>query len=384
MSLGELAEGAKLEPHDSPEKACDPNLISRIQYTGGSTGVPKGAVRTHAADLAEFDGVIGSNGLGERDDNVVLIQSPLEHHGGHSWFTTTIALGATLVLCGKFDTKVILDTIERERVTYVLILPPTSYERLLSDSAAATTDLSSVRVVQSSAGAAPRSSIEAIYRFFPNAVMNYGWGQSESGIGPSIALTREMLGSDSRLLGSIGWPMPGMELRIVDEDGNDVPNGAPGEALARSKALMSEYWGRPDLTEKVFEGEWLRTGDVMLRDDGGCYYLVSRIKDMIKSGGENVFAAEVEGVLLAHPDITDCAVFGVSDPVMVEAVAAAIQLQPGATVSIEDVQAWCKSKIASYKKPRYIMFMDNLGRNDAGKIDKNALKRCFEACRTKE
>lgn len=377
LPLRAVSEMISNESSDEVGMVRDASLLSRIQYTGGSTGIPKGAARTHSADLVEFDGVIGSNGMGERDDNVVLIQSPLEHHGGHSWFTTTLALGATLVLCGKFDPLTILGAIERERVTHILILPPTSYERLLAHPKAQSADLSSVRLVQSSAGAAYRSAIEAIFDAFPNAILNYGWGQSESGLGTSIAFTREMLQEGSDLLSSIGRPMPGMELRIVDEAGKDVPPGEEGEALARSGALMDGYWGKPDLTAASFMGEWLRTGDIMRQDGQGYYYLVSRKKDVIKSGGENVFASEVEAALLAHPDIADCMVFGVADPIMVEAVAAVVETKKGASLTKEDVQAWCKSCIASYKKPRYVVFKEDLGRNDAGKINRESIMEYF-------
>lgn len=367
LSTGVLMGLAALEDSSPIVIPHNLGLVSRIQYTGGSTGVPKGAKRTQFADLAECASVLGSNGLGIRDDNVVLIQSPLEHHGGHSWLIATIAAGATLVLCGKFDPGVILRAIEDKRVTYLLVLPPTSYIRLLSSPLAKQFDLTSVRLVQSAAGAMTRKAIDMMFEAFPNATINYGWGQSESGSGTSIAITRELL-SNGRLLQSIGTPMPGLELKIVDDMGKEVPCGIPGEAMVRCPAVMSGYWGQPALTDAMFEKGWLRTGDIMVQDQDGYYYLVSRKKNVIKSGGENVFAAEVERAILSCPGVRDCVVYGVADPVMGEAVAATVECEPNVVLTGKQVQEWCRGLLASYKKPRYIAFVDQLSRNDAGKI----------------
>lgn len=349
----------------------DPDALSRIQYTGGSTGLPKGAARTHAADLVELDAIMDSNGIGDDPDNVVLIQCPLEHHGGHSWFTITFAAGATLVICEAFNAEQILHFIEFYRVTYMILLPPTTYLRLLRCPTIDQCDLSSVRLVQSAAGATTKPIIQAIYDKFPNAVLNYGWGQSESGAGSSLKITRAMLEVGSPLLESVGRPMKHVEMKVVDEAGREVPDGEVGEALFRSASVMRGYYGQRDLTDEAFTPDgWLRTGDLMMRDAEGYYYVRSRKKDMIKSGGENVFVAEVENVLRTHPDVEDCVVFGTSDPVMGEAVAAVIQPRAGSNLTAAEVQTHCKGYIASYKKPRYVVFMDDLGRDGAGKVRK--------------
>lgn len=358
----------------------DAQVLSRIQYTGGSTGLPKGAARTHAADLVELDAIMDSNGIADDPDNVVLIQCPLEHHGGHSWFTIAFAAGATLVICEAFNAEQILHSIERYRVTYMILLPPTTYLRLLRCPTIDQYDLGSVRLVQSAAGATTRPIIEAIYDKFPNAVLNYGWGQSESGAGTSLRITRAMLSEDSPLLESVGQPMKHVEMKVVDEAGNELPDGQVGEALFRSRAVMRGYYGQDDLTEAAFApGGWLRTGDLMERDADGYFYVRSRKKDMIKSGGENVFVAEVENVLRTHPAIDDCLVFGTSDPVMGEAVAAVVQPRVGSNLTAVEVQQWCKRSIASYKKPRYVVFMDDMGRDDAGKVRKQDIVAYFDA-----
>ena len=239
-----------------PSLFRDPDALSRIQYTGGSTGLPKGAARTHGADLVELDAIMDSNGIGDDPDNVVLIQCPLEHHGGHSWFTIAFAAGATLVICEAFNAEQILHFIEFYRVTYMILLPPTTYLRLLRCPTIDQCDLSSVRLVQSAAGATTKPIIQAIYDKFPNAVLNYGWGQSESGAGSSLKITRAMLEADSPLLESVGRPMKHVEMKVVDEDGNEVPDGEVGEALFRSRSVMQGYYGQPDLLPR--ETSWFR------------------------------------------------------------------------------------------------------------------------------
>ncbi len=358
----------------------DSDALSRIQFTGGSTGLPKGACRTHGQDIAEIRAILASNDMLAIDHPVVLIQCPLEHHGGHSWFMCGLSVGATVIVCGKFDPESILQQIEEHRVTHMILLPPTTYLRLLGSPEAEDRDLSSVRIVQSAAGAMTPEVIEDIYRVFPNAEINYGWGQSESGSGITMRITRKMLAERAPQLASIGKPMDGLEVRIIDESGNDVEQGMAGEAVVRTPAMMSGYYGQEELTRAAFtEDGWLRTGDIMSVDDQGFYYLKSRKKDMIKSGGENVFINEVQTAILRNPDVADCVVFGTSDPVMGEAVAAVVQPKQGAHVTAEEVQESCKSHIASYKKPRYVVFIDDLGRDDAGKVRLGKVVEYFDA-----
>ena len=341
---------------------------SRIQFTGGSTGIPKGAVRTHAADLVEMHAVMASNGMLEMEHPVALVQCPLEHHGGHSWFMSALCANATVVVCGKFDPEKIFGLIQKYRVTHMILLPPTTYRRLARDGYPENYQLGTVQIVQSAAGIMTPAIIEAIFDTFPNAEINYGWGQTESGVGTSMRMTREQYAAGDPTLLSIGKPMETLELRIVDDDGNDVAVGETGEALARTPAVMEGYYGQPELTAAAFTDGWLHTGDVMSVDEQGFYYIRSRKKDMIKSGGENVFINEVQEAILRNPLVADCVVFGTGDRDMGEAVAAVVQPVAGATLTKEDVQETCKEYIASYKKPRYVVFIDDLGRDDAGKI----------------
>ncbi len=362
-----------------PELFKQADSLSRIQYTGGTSGCPKGAARTHRADLVEFKAILESNDLAKNPDNVVLIQCPIEHHGGHSWFTISFAAGVTVVLCGAFDAEEILAAIERYHVTYMILLPPTSYARLLCHPKADSTDFSSLRLLQSSAGGTTEEIIELIYRKIPHAVLNYGWGQSESGAGTSLKITREMLEQGAPEIESVGKPMKYAEMKIVDKKGNDVPDGEVGEALFRSEAVMSGYYNHGKLaTYTLIEDGWLKTGDLMIRDGQGYYYVKSRMRDLIKSGGENVFVAEVENTILKHPAVEDCVVFGIDDIVLGEAVSAVVQLRPGEQLSLSDLQEHCKKYISSYKKPRQAAFVKHIERDDAGKVRKTALIETYQ------
>lgn len=351
---------------------------SRIQFTGGSTGTPKGALRTHEADLVEIHAVSASNGMLEMENPVAVIQCPLEHHGGHSWFASCLAIGATVVVCGKFDPDKIYAQIQEHRATHVILLPPTTYLRLVHDGHPERFDRGSVRIVQSAAGGITPEIVGVIFDTFPNADINYGWGQSESGVGTSMRMTREMYATQDLKLASVGTPMETLEYMVVDEDFNELPPGCCGELVVRTPAAMEGYWEHPELTEEAFTQGWLRTGDIMCQDEDGYLYLCSRKKDVIKSGGENVFMGEVQTAILRNPKVADCAVFGVTDPLMGEAVAAVVQPVEGETLTAEEVQEACKHYIASYKKPRYVEFTDNLGRDDAGKVRLRDVAAYFE------
>ncbi|MEA5152155.1 MAG: AMP-binding protein [Oscillospiraceae bacterium] len=362
-----------------PEMFRDGNAISRIQFTGGSTGVPKGVMRSHFQDICELMGEMLYCKLGSSPDQVVLIQCPLEHHGGHSWFTATLCAGGTLIICPAYDPEKILDCIERERVTYMLLLPPTTYLRLCEYPGTAGRDLSSVRVAQSAAGGTTPEIIARMERVFPNAEIYYGWGQTESGLGTTLTLNS---GSGAGRRGSacsVGRPMPFVEMKIVDEDWNELPDGEAGEAAVRSQACMTGYYGHPELTAELMGPDgWMRTGDIMSRDAEGYFYMLSRKKNVIKSGGENVFCADVENVVKLHPAVLECVVAGVPDERLGEAVMAVMQLRPGMSLTLEELQEHCKKYLSSYKKPLHMELVDSFGMDDAGKIRKDRLREILK------
>lgn len=374
-----LSKVAAMGSSNEPPLFQDKKRLSRIQFTGGTTGMPKGVMRTHQADIAEIVGVMASNGVSTNPDEVVLIQCPLEHHGGHSWFTSALAAGATVVICDYFQAEEILQIIQREKVTYLMLLPPSTYFSLIECPALAKYDLSSVKLVQSAAGAASDIIIKRIHEAFPCCCFNYGWGQTESGLGTSLVLTPEMVENDLPERRSVGKPMPFIELKIVDQNDQPLGEGLAGECLTRSPAGMSGYYNQPGITGTTITSEgWIRTGDIMMKDDKGYFYLLSRKKDMIKSGGENVFAKEVEDVIRRHPSVRECVVFGIPDKLMGEAVMAVVLLKEGEAMNLEELQAHCKTLISSYKKPRYADFVYSFPMNEAGKIQKYKLIEMYK------
>jgi len=374
-----LEKVAAMGDIDEPAIFQDENAPSRIQFTGGTTGLPKGVVRTHYAEISQMLGGLVSNCVGANPDEVVLIQCPLDHHGGHSWFNYTISAGGTLVICDSLNADEILSLIEKERVTYLLILPPNIYLRLLDCPTFGNYDLSSVKLVQSSAGYTTPEIIKRICTGFPNCRMKYGWGQTESGLGTSLIFTLDMVEQGVPELASVGKPMPLIELKIVDENDNELGVGKVGECLSRGPAAMSGYYKQPELTETCIRYDgWLHTGDLMMRDKNDYFYLVSRKKNMIKTGGENVFTQEVENVIRQQPAVVDCVVFGIPDRNVGEAVVAVVQLKDGCTMNLKQLQDHCKEHLSSYKKPRYADFVSVLTMDNAGKIPTYKLQAIYK------
>jgi acyl-CoA synthetase (AMP-forming)/AMP-acid ligase II len=279
-----------------------------------------------------------------------------------------------VVVASKFDAEEILGKIERYAVTHIILLPPSVYCRLSREAAPGARDLSSVRIVQSAAGAMTPSIVEGIFQLFPACEINYGWGQSESGVGTSMRLSREEYASGTPKIHSVGVPMRSLEMMLLDEKG-----GASdcGEAVVRTPAMMEGYYERPDLTREVLQDGWLRTGDVFARDEQGLYYFKARVKDVIKTGGENVYASEVQAVILSHPEVQDCVVKGVPDLVWGEAVAAIVQPMKGSALSPKAIQDFCKRHLASYKKPQKIGLVDDLGRDESGKVGADRMNELF-------
>lgn len=371
-TLEQLEAGSSEE---EPALFRDGDAVSRIQFTGGSTGVPKGVMRTHYQDIFEIMGEMMYSKLGADPDNVVLIQCPLEHHGGHSWFTATLSAGATLVICSAYDPEKILDSIEQERVSYMLLLPPTTYLRLCEYPGIAQRDTSSVRVAQSAAGGTTPEIISLMEKVFPNAEIFYGWGQTESGLGTSCVLSSASVAGRDGFACSIGRPMPFVELKIVDDNWNELPVGQAGEAVIRSPACMKGYYKHPELTEALMGPEgWMRTGDIMFKDEAGYFYMLTRKKNIIKSGGENILCADVENVVKMHPSVLECVIVGVPDERLGEAVMAVVQLRSGQSLSLPELQRHCKQYLSSYKKPLYMEIVDSFDMDDAGKIRRSRLR----------
>lgn len=342
-----------------------------VLFTSGTTGQPKGVVRTqrivrdHALVLAMGDG-------GARDE-VMVTASPLYHTAGLLCVLKMAALAGTLVLAERLDPPVVLGLIERYRATQVMLVPPVVYGRLAAYDGWRSFDLSSVTQVLISAGRCDLSYARIVFMLFPQARLRVSWGSTEACSLTGASVSREEIERDPELVCSVGTVNPLVEIRLVDEQGSDVPDGCVGEALVRSPMVFQGYLGA-DEPDGAFVDGWLRTGDMLKRDAQGFYYLVDRKKDVIKTGGENVYALEVERVLLQHPAIEDCAVVGVRDERYEEGIDAAVKLAPGATLTAEEVMALCEGRLPGFKKPRYWAIVDELPANSVGKVQKGKLR----------
>jgi long-chain acyl-CoA synthetase len=337
-----------------------------ILYTSGTTGTPKGAELTHlnlslnAALVAETLTEVGP-------DDVVLGALPQFHSFGQTaTLNASLRAGACVVMLPRFDAGEALEAMQRERVT-VFQGVPTMYGAMLNHPGRDGFDTSSLAKCMSGGASMP---VE-VMRAFEDAigcVILEGYGLSEtSPVACSNHPDRE------RKPGSIGQPVRGVEMAIVDEDDNELPAGEPGEVVIRGHNIMKGYWKRPDATEEAIRNGWFHSGDIGRTDEDGYFYIVDRKKDLIIRGGYNVFPREVEEVLYEHPAVLEAAVVGAPDEEMGEEVCAAVVLRPGVEASADDLQQHVKSQLAAYKYPRRIWFLDELPKGPTGKILKREI-----------
>jgi long-chain acyl-CoA synthetase len=353
---------------------------SIIILTSGTTGTSKATVRTQKM-MREYGQMLAIENDNSHVPEVALTHCPFFHTACLSILVKMLALCGTFVMVNKVDPEFVFDQLEKYKVTQILVVPPLIYMRLYESGLWKGRDLSSLREAQFTGGKCSKDYILKICEMFPNAKLRASYGSTETCAPCSIVASKEELLSHPERMTSVGHINANCELRIVDEHMNDVAVGQVGEAIVRSPMLFKGYLKNEELNKSVFTDGWFHTQDLMRRDEYGYYYLVDRIKDMIKSGGENVYAQEVEDVLRNHPAILDCAVIGVPDPKFEEAVAAAIVLRAGAELSDEDLLAYCRSTLPSYKKPRYVAYMDELPHNVTGKVQKSALRENSEQFR---
>ena len=329
-----------------------------ILYTSGTTGTPKGAVLTHASVILQnVDHHVFAWGIGE--DDVYLATTPLAHRAGVGRLVNALGVGGTLVIMEKFDPAEALALVERERVT-VAGFPPTVIRMLLPALKANPARCASLRRVIVSTEAFPLPLMREVSALLPGVEFYGVYGMSEAAV--SSANLDEQLARP----GTAGKPLPGVEVKIA----------ADGELLVRGNdVVMKGYFNRPEANAEAFRGGWFHTGDVARMDAEGYLYIIDRKKDLVVSGGYNVYSKEVEQVLLRHPDIVDAAVVGVPDAIYGEAVAAFIEPRPGAGLTAEFVIEHCRGQLAGYKKPRHVVFVDSLPRNSVGKVLKSELRK---------
>ncbi|PXY33158.1 long-chain fatty acid--CoA ligase [Prauserella coralliicola] len=358
-------------PATFPERRVNEHDAAFIMYTSGTTGRPKGAVLTHFNLLMHAFSNMATLGS-PPEDRVWLAAAPLFHIAGLSGMLPCLLRGGRTVLLpsGQFDPVATVDLLERERVSAVFFVPA-QWQAICAVPGLAERDLSALR--QASWGAAPASTtlLRTMIDTFPQAEITTAFGQTECS--PVTTLLR---GEDSiRKIGSVGTPMLNVEVRVVDDHMNDVPRGEVGEIVYRSPMVMKEYWNKPEETAEAFRGGWFHSGDLVRQDGDGYYFVVDRKKDMIISGGENIYCAEVENVLAAHPKISEVALIGMPDEKWGEtplAVLAPREADDPPTVA--DLHEWCADRLAGYKRPRHIAVVPALPRNPSGKVLKTQLR----------
>jgi fatty-acyl-CoA synthase len=343
--------------------------VALVMYTSGTTGRPKGALLSHRSLVMSTLSWIHE--LRPTQDDVWLSGQPLFHIGGINGLLPFLFLGATQVISPTtgFDAEDAVRRLDAHTAT-MCIFVPTQWEQVCSAAASAGVDCDRLRVAMWGASSCPRATLELMARTFPRASIVSAYGQTET-----AGATTLLKGADAtRKLGSVGKPMLGVELRLVDDDGVDVANDQIGEIVYRGPMLTSGYLGKDEATREAFAGGWFHSGDLARRDDEGYLYIVDRKKDLIVSGGENVYPAEIERVLLDHDAVADAAVVGVPHARWIETPVAFVVLVDGAAASESDLVDHCRARLASYKKPSRVFFVDRLPRNAGGKILRRELR----------
>jgi long-chain acyl-CoA synthetase len=375
------------EPTDtSPTVALDEGDMAVIFYTSGTTGRPKGAISTHRSMIANLQNTIYSaavSAMGAEapvlpdesggDQTVSLLTSPLFHVSGcHSNLVVGMLAGVKLVIPeGRFEPAKALALIEKEKVT-VWAAVPTMVWRVCEFPDIGDYDTSTVTSVAFGGSPSAEELQRKVHESFPNVAATtnaYGLTETSSvatAIGGQEAVERPR---------SVGKAMPVVDVRIVDQQGNEVPTGGTGEVQIKGPIVMPGYWGKPEATAEVLTDGWLHTGDLGHLDEDGFLYITDRAKDMIIRGGENVYCVEIENRLVNHPSIADAAVIGVPHAELGEEVKAVVQLEPGASLTEADVKAWVAEELANFKVPAYVeLTYDKLPRNASGKLLKNLLR----------
>ncbi|MFB8006513.1 long-chain fatty acid--CoA ligase [Nocardia sp. NPDC056000] len=346
--------------------------LAGVFYTGGTTGFPKGVMLSHANLTASALGGVASGYLfspGVR----FLHAAPMFHLADLAGWYATVMLGGTHVMIPAFDPVATLHAIERHGVTASLLVP-VMIQLLVDHPATAEHDLSSVRHVMYGASPISAAVLERAMKAFSAAGFVQAYGMTE--LSPIATLLSPQDHLDGRLR-SAGRAMPHSEVRILDADGVEVPRGTVGEIVVGGGHVMLGYWNRPEDTAAAVRDGWMHTGDGGYMDEDGYVYVVDRLKDMIVTGGENVYSAEVENALAAHPAVAACAVIGVPDQEWGERVHAVIVCQPGQQVTAEQIREHAKTLIAGYKAPRSIEVVDALPVSGAGKILKRELRKRY-------
>jgi fatty-acyl-CoA synthase len=362
---------------EAPEAAIDESVsrdeTALVMYTSGTTGRPKGAMLTHQNLVANT--INWSIEMEARPGDVWLSGLPLFHIGGVNGVLPFIYVAGTSVITPStnFDPLESLRLLEKHRATMCYFVP-TQWQQICSLPEAAETDTSVLRRALWGASQAPPSTLELLVKTFPSVGIVNAFGQTEMSSNTCFLKADDAV----RKMGSVGLPAVNVEVRIVDTDGEDVQVGDVGEIVYRGPTVMKGYYKKPDATQDCFRGGWFHSGDLVRQDDEGFIYVVDRVKDMIISGGENIYPAEVERAVERHPAVREVAVIGVPHPRWVETPVAVVVADGEDHPEAAEVLEFIKSDLASYKKPSAVVYVEELPRNASGKILKRDLRDSYE------
>jgi len=360
-----LSHGRPREP-EVDVSSDDPYIFL---CTGGTTGVSKLAMLTHANALWAVYTTIGHMNLTEKDVGLQVL--PLFHVIINNCLNSLMAAGAKVVLQHRFDAVEYMRNVHEEKVTVALVVPPFLFSWIMAVPEAIAYDITHVRAFATAAATFPKSLKESVREYMPKADIFYSYGLTEASGGTVTVLPPSRQFDKD---GSIGVVSTILDYRIVDGEGTPVQKGEAGELLLKGPCVVPGYYRREDETRITFEDGWLHTGDVVREDEDGFLFFVDRRKDMIKTGGENVFAKEVEDALLTHEKIQEVAVFGLPDPKWGEKIHAAVVLKPGENATEGEILSFAREKLPGYKRPKVVSLVKELPRNPSGKVLKYKLR----------
>ncbi len=367
-----IDEEPLVEPNDSiPEICNDPEAILAMIYTSGTTGEPKGVMLTHSNILTNAHNF--NYWMQYREGGVYLHAAPIFHIADFPAMFATPALGGCQVALPRFNPLAFCEAVEKQRINYT-VLVPTMINLLTQFAEVKKYDLSSLEVLAYGGSPMAPELIGRTRELLPNAKLVQVYGLSETGYLTGL-LDQE---HEGKRLMSCGRPCPGIEVQIADESGDEVETGQRGELVARGANLMRGYWQNQKDTAAAFRNGFFRTGDLGYQDADGYFYILDRLKDMIVTGGENVYCGEVEAVILDHPAVREVTVFGIPDSQWGELVAACVVLKPGLIVTGEELISHCRQRLANYKVPRHVEFSEtDLPKSGSGKVLKRVLRERF-------
>jgi long-chain acyl-CoA synthetase len=346
--------------------AITPEDVCQIMYTSGTEGTPKGVMTPHGAYTD--NALIRSSTLELNEKDTTVIPLPMFHMFAISTLLNFITVGGTVIITERFQAEEVLELIHRNKITFFTGVP-TMYSYLLSHPKIDEYDLSSLRLCIIAGGNVNYKVVEDFENKFGSLFIE-SMGQTE--LSPTVMMNPPH--RDKRRLGSCGLTLFNMETRLVDEDGNDVPLGETGELVVKCPCVMKGYYNLPEENKKVFRDGWLHTGDLLKQDKEGYYFFVDRKKDMIVTAGYNIYAKEIENILLKHPDVLEAAVIAIPDEVKGQLAKAVIVRREGGSLTEENIDKFAREYLAPYKVPRIIKFVESLPHTPQGKIAKGVLR----------